>query len=172
MESLLRGLNHRARQHVSWLSSPGLWTSSNSAFLPEFRPSNYFTDTSWSILIQPMEPNNHLLHHQAMPAVLLSIVQKTESLQTPWTKETHPPFTLPDGLIWFRCYVALNIKHPTEFIPQAQDIPGSAGRALLLIQNLTPVKNHPNRTHRGCLQSITGQHSFTPNSITQLTLGE
>lgn len=142
MESLLRSLNHRARQHVSWLSSPGLWTSSNSAFLPEFRLSNYFTDTSWSILIQPMEPNNHLLNRQAMPAVLLSIAQKTESLQTPWTKETHPPFTLPDGLIWFRCYVALN-SSPHRIHPSSTRLSRSAGRALLLIQKSHSSEESP-----------------------------
>lgn len=73
LESLHRGLNHRAQQHVQQLSSPGFSTSSNSAFLPELILSNYFTHTSWSILIQPMEPNNHLLHRQATPVVLLSV---------------------------------------------------------------------------------------------------
>lgn len=73
LESLHCGPNHRAKKHVLRLSSPGFSTSSNSVFLPEFSLSNYFKYTSWSILIQPMEPNNHLLHRQATPAVLSSV---------------------------------------------------------------------------------------------------
>lgn len=73
VESLHCGLNHRARLLVQRLSSPGFSSLANSAFLPEFSLSNYFTLTSWSIFIQPMEPNNHLLHRQATPAVLSSV---------------------------------------------------------------------------------------------------
>lgn len=116
MESLLCDLNHWAWQRVLRLSSPGFSTSSNSAFLPVFSLSNYFTHTSWTILIQPMEPNNHLLHCQANACSSLEC-KKTELLQT---IQTHPPLTLPHGAIWFGCCVTLNPT--TELVPQAPDI--------------------------------------------------
>lgn len=104
LESLHCSLNHRARQHIPRLSSPGFSTSSNSVFLPEFSLSNYFTDTGWSILIQPMEPNNHLLHRQATPAVLSSVRKQN---YCKLSRLIHP-FTLPHATIWFRCCVTLH----------------------------------------------------------------
>lgn len=102
-ESLHRSLNHRGRQHIPRLSSPGFSTSSNSVFLPEFSLSNYFTDTGWSILIQPMEPNNHLLHRQATLAVLSSVRKQN---YCKLSRLIHS-ITLPHA-IWFRCCVTLH----------------------------------------------------------------